>query len=70
VASASNPQPTTAAELAAAADAVERYRARVADLAQTHLGTDREDLVVAIYEAERALRTSQRLLLRAAKVAG
>lgn len=60
---------TTAAELAAAADTVDRYRQRVADLAQPHLGTEREDLVAAIYEAERALRSAHRQLQRAAKVA-
>ena len=33
-----------------------------------HLGTEREDLVAAIYEAERALRTAERSLQRARKV--
>jgi hypothetical protein len=60
---------TTAAELAAAAEAIDRYRERVGDLASAHLGTEREDLVAAIYEAERALRSAQRLLQRAARVA-
>jgi hypothetical protein len=60
---------STAAELAAASEAVERYRQRVADLATPHLGTEREDLLSAIFEAERSLRTAQRLLTRAAKVA-
>lgn len=60
---------TTAAELSAAADAVERYRQRIADLATPHLGTEREDLLSAIFESERSLRTAQRLLVRAAKVA-
>lgn len=60
---------TTAAELAAAADAVDRYRQRVGDLARPHLGTEHEDLVAAIYEAERALHAAQRQLQRAAKVA-
>ena len=60
----------TAAELAAAAEAVAGYQRRVAALAGPHLGTEREDLVAAIYEAERALRTAERSLQRARKVAG
>ena len=60
----------TVAELSAAAEAVAGYQRRVAALAGPHLGTDRDDLVAAIYEAERALRTAERLLVRAAKVAG
>lgn len=60
---------TTAAELAAAADVVARYRDRVGALATAHLGTEREDLVAAIHEAERALLAAQRQLLRAEKLA-
>jgi len=59
----------TAAELSAAVEAVASYRQRVAALVGTHLGTEREDLVAAIYEAERALRTAERVLQRAVKVA-
>jgi hypothetical protein len=59
----------TAAELSAAAEAVGGYRQRVAALVGPHLGTSRDDLVDAIYEAERALRTAERVLLRAIKVA-
>lgn len=59
----------TAAELSAAAEAVAGYQRRVASLAGPHLGTEREDLVAAIYEAERALRTTERLLQRAVKLA-
>ncbi len=59
----------TAAELSAAAEAIASYRQRVAALVGTHLGTEREDLVAAIYEAERALRTAERVLQRAVKVA-
>jgi len=59
----------TAAELSAAAEAVAGYQRRVAALAGPHLGTEREDLVAAIYEAERALRTAERSLQRARKVA-
>jgi hypothetical protein len=60
----------TAAELSAAAEAVAGYRRRVAALVGPHLGTEREDLIAAIYEAERGLRTAERLLQRAVKVAG
>ena len=59
----------TAAELSAAAEAITGYQRRVGALAGPHLGTDREDLVAAIYEAERALRNSERLLQRAIKLA-
>ena len=60
---------TTAAELSAAAEVVASYQRRVSDLAVPHLGTERDDLVTAIYEAERSLRTAERLLQRAVKVA-
>jgi len=59
----------TGAELLAAAEVVGRYRRRVADLAIPHLGDERDDLVSAIHEAERALRTAERALQRAEKVA-
>lgn len=59
----------TAAELSAAAEVIATYQRRVAALAGPHLGTEREDLVAAIYEAERALRTTERLLQRAVKLA-
>jgi hypothetical protein len=61
---------TTAAELSAAAEVVASYQRRVGDLAVPHLGTDRDDLVTAIYEAERSLRTAERMLQRAVKLAG
>jgi len=60
---------TTAAELSAAAEAIASYQRRVSELAQPHLGTERDDLVTAIYEAERSLRTAERLLQRAVKLA-
>ena len=60
---------STAAELSAAAEAIKSYQRRVSDLVQPHLGTERDDLVTAIYEAERSLRTAERLLQRAVKVA-
>jgi len=60
---------STAAELSAAAEAIGAYQRRVSDLVHPHLGTERDDLVSAIYEAERSLRTAERLLQRAVKVA-
>lgn len=59
---------TVAAELASIAESVESYRARVAALADG-LGDRREDLVTAIYEAERSLLGAQRLVQRAARIA-
>lgn len=56
------------AELNAAVDAINRYRTRVAGLLET-VGPDHEDLVSAMYEAERALVTAERLLARAEKLA-
>jgi hypothetical protein len=64
-----NPSSATAAELSAAAEVIESYRRRIGDLAGPHLGTERDDLVSAIYEAERSLRTAERLLQRALKLA-
>ena len=51
------------------ADHIGQYRARVADLAETHVGTDRDDFVGAIHEAERQLRMAERGLHRAIKSA-
>ena len=59
----------TAAELSAAAEAIATYRRRVGDLAAPLLGTEHDDLVSAIYEAERSLGTAERVLQRAVKVA-
>ncbi len=59
---------TIRAELAAAAEAVERYRLRVEGLVES-AGRDSEDLVAAMWEAERALLSAQRLLARAEKLA-
>jgi hypothetical protein len=65
----STPSTATAAELSAAAETIGSYRRRVGDLAGPHLGSERDDLVSAIYEAERSLRTAERLLQRALKLA-
>lgn len=59
---------TVSAELAASAEAIERYRSRVASLIES-LGPNSEDLASAMYEAERALLAAHRLLLRAEKIA-
>jgi hypothetical protein len=56
------------AELGAAADAIGRYRERVAGLIDG-LGPNNEDLATAMYEAERALLSAERLLTRAEKIA-
>ena len=50
------------------ADTVGRYRQRVAGLAEPYLGTEREDIVAAVYEAERQLRGAERALQRALKL--
>lgn len=59
---------TICAELGAAADAINRYRTRVAGLIEG-LGPNHEDLISAMYEAERALLNCERLLIRAEKIA-
>ena len=59
---------TVSAELAASAEAIERYRTRIAALIES-LGPNTEDLASAMYEAERALLSAHRLLLRAEKTA-
>ena len=59
----------TAAELAPPPRRSAATSRRVGDLAAPHLGTERDDLVTAIYEAERSLRTAERLLQRAVKLA-
>ncbi|MGA9278846.1 hypothetical protein [Ilumatobacter sp.] len=61
---------STAHELATIADNIEQYRARVAALAEAHLGTDRDDFVGAIHEAERQIRVAERGLRRAIRAAG
>ena len=58
---------STAAELSAIADNVAQFRSRVAGLAEPWIGTDRDDVVAAIHEAERQLRNAERTLTRAIK---
>ena len=59
---------TIRAELGAAADAIGRYRGRVAGLIE-NVEANHEDIVSAMYEAERALLSAERLLIRAEKIA-
>jgi C4-dicarboxylate-specific signal transduction histidine kinase len=61
---------TIAAELAVMAEGTARYQERVAELRSGNLGEQHDDLVAAIHEAERALRTAQRALIRANRIAG
>ena len=58
---------SAAAELRVVADTIERHRERVAALATPFLGTDREDLVISINEAERQLLIAVRTLRRTIK---
>jgi hypothetical protein len=63
------PDPSsTAADLAAVAETVSRSRQRVAGLVEPYLGSDREDIIAAVYEAERQLRGAERALQRALKL--
>ena len=59
---------TVHAELGAAAEAIGRYRSRIAGLID-NVGPNQEDLMSAMYEAERALVAAERLLVRAEKLA-
>jgi hypothetical protein len=58
---------SAAAELAVIADTIERHRERVAALATPFLGIEREDIVIAIHEAERQLLIAARALRRGVK---
>ncbi len=60
---------STATQLATFADTLADYRRRVADLAEPFVGSERDDLVTAIHEAERQLRNAERSLVRAARAA-
>jgi len=61
---------STTHELEVIADNIAQYRARVAALAEGHVGTDRDDFVGAIHEAERQIRVAERGLRRAIRTAG
>ncbi|MDX2378416.1 MAG: hypothetical protein QNM02_01495 [Acidimicrobiia bacterium] len=64
----SSPVESASAELAAIADNVDQYRQRVGGLADRFAGSDRDDLVTAIHEAERLLRSAERGLIRAIRL--
>ena len=67
----SAPDPTSATtELTVIADTVERQRDRVAAIAEPFLGTEREDVVTTVHEAERQLLMASRALRRAIKTLG
>ena len=55
------------AELSAAAEAIGDYHRRVGALA-SNVGSDDDDLLTAIYEAERSLGVAERAIRRAIKV--
>ena len=54
-----------ASELSVIADTIERQRERVGALANPFLGTEREDIVSTVHEAERQLLMAGRALQRA-----
>ena len=66
---------STRAELSALADSLERCRERIADLAQRRAMAIRDpnaadvgdDMLMAMYEAERGVNTALRLVQRAAR---
>ncbi|MCU0260090.1 MAG: hypothetical protein MUE78_03640 [Ilumatobacteraceae bacterium] len=64
------PDSSTSAELAALAETVGRSRDRVAGLAEPYLGTERDDVVSAVYEAERQLAGAERAIRRALRILG
>lgn len=59
-----------AAELSAVTESVRRSRDRIGGMLEPFLGTDREDIVAALYESERMLRSAERALDRASRSAG
>ncbi len=59
------PLERTSSELSTIADNIGRFRERVAAMAEPFVGSDRDDLVGAIHEAERQLRSAERSLSRA-----
>lgn len=62
------PDPTSAvAELLVITDTVEQQRDRVGAIAEPFLGTEREDIVTTVHEAERQLLIATRALRRAIK---
>jgi hypothetical protein len=66
---ASNSSANPSATLAVISDHVDRYHEQVGDLLPQYQVTDQADMVNALVEAERALRTAARLVRKAAKLA-
>lgn len=63
---ATSPDPARiVAELDVIADTIERQRERVGELALPFVGTDRDDVVATVHEAERQLLMAGRALRRA-----
>lgn len=60
---------TIAAELSVMSEGTARYQERVAELRTRITGDEHDDVVAAIHEAERALRTAHRALTRAHRFA-
>jgi hypothetical protein len=48
-------------------DALDGLRARAASLAEPFLGTERDDVVTAVHEAERSILMAERAMQRALK---
>jgi hypothetical protein len=66
-----SPDPSSAAtELHVIADTIDRQRARVGAIAEPFLGTERDDIVTTVHEAERQLLMASRALRRAIKTLG
>jgi hypothetical protein len=64
----SSPDPrSTQTELRVIEDTIDRQRDRVAALAEPYLGTEREDVITTVHEAERQLLMATRALRRAIK---
>jgi hypothetical protein len=62
----SSPDPTSAVnELSVIADTIDRQRERVGAIAEPFLGTERDDVVTTVHEAERQLLMASRALQRA-----
>ncbi len=57
------------AEIGAVIEGVESYRSRSASIAELLIGTPNEDLLGALWEAERSLKSALRALQRAEKLA-
>jgi hypothetical protein len=60
----------TIADLSVVADAIDRYCDRVSAAADPYLGSEREDVITIVHEAERQLRIAARALHRAVRTLG